>query len=90
MAPVSRLATIRDMSQAGAPPPDRLFLDFQSAIAGRYSLAWMDWQLRHDPAALGILRTAHPHFSYLWDSEVQAGGLTTVMRGQPATPFANA
>ncbi|HXM37108.1 MAG TPA: serine/threonine-protein kinase [Gemmatimonadales bacterium] len=26
------------MSQAGAPPPDRLFLDFQSAIAGRYSL----------------------------------------------------
>ena len=55
-------------------------------VAGRYSLAWMNWQLRHDPAALEILRTADPHLSCLWDSEVQAGGKTTVMRGQLPVP----
>lgn len=56
-------------------------------IAGRYSLAWMDYQLRHDVAALEILRTPHPHLSFLWDSEVDAGGKVTVMRGQgPAAP----
>lgn len=55
-------------------------------VAGIYSLAWMDWQLRRDPAALAVLRTAHPHLSYLWDSEVSAGGDVTVMRGQPAVP----
>jgi dienelactone hydrolase len=55
-------------------------------IAGRYSLAWMNWHLRDDPAALAVLRTSHPHLSYLWDSEVQIGGETTVMRGEPAVP----
>lgn len=55
-------------------------------IAGRYSLAWMDWHLRRDPGALAVLRTAHPHLSYLWDSEVQLDGETTVMRGAPAAP----
>lgn len=55
-------------------------------VAGLYSLAWMDWHLRHDAAALEVLRTAHPHLSYLWDSEVQVNGETTVMRGAPALP----
>lgn len=55
-------------------------------IAGRYSLAWMDWHLRGDPTALDVLRTSHPHLSYLWDSEVQVGGETTLMRGEPALP----
>lgn len=50
-------------------------------IAGRYSLAWMDYHLRGDAGALEVLRTAHPHLSYLWDSEVQVAGETTVMRG---------
>jgi pimeloyl-ACP methyl ester carboxylesterase len=50
-------------------------------IAGRYSLAWMDYHLRGDAAALEVLTSAHPHLSYLWDSEVQIGGATTVMRG---------
>ena len=50
-------------------------------IAGSYSLAWMDYHLRGDAAALNILRTAHPHLSYLWESEVQVAGETTVMTG---------
>jgi pimeloyl-ACP methyl ester carboxylesterase len=57
-------------------------------LAGSYSLAWMDYHLRHDPAALAVLRTAHPHLSYLWDSEVQIEGETTVFRGSPAVPGA--
>lgn len=55
-------------------------------LAGRYSLAWMDWQLRGDPAAREVLRTAHPHLSYLWDSEVRIGDETTVMRGAGPLP----
>lgn len=55
-------------------------------IAGRYSVAWMDWHLRADPAALVVLRTAHPHLSWLWDSEVQIGDEITIMRGEPAVP----
>lgn len=55
-------------------------------IAGQYSLAWMDWQLRRDPAALPILTTAHPHLSFLWDSEVRVSGQTTVMRGAGPAP----
>jgi pimeloyl-ACP methyl ester carboxylesterase len=55
-------------------------------VDGRYSLAWMDWNLRHDPAALEILRTADPHLSYLWDSEVDVGDEVTVMRGQLPVP----
>lgn len=51
-------------------------------IAARYSLAWMDWQLRRDPAALPLLRTAHPHLSFLWDSELRIGDETTVLRGE--------
>lgn len=50
-------------------------------VAGAYSLAWMDWQLRGDPAALTVLRSARPHLSYLWDSEVRIGEQVTVMRG---------
>lgn len=50
-------------------------------VAGAYSLAWMDWQLRGDPAALTVLRSARPHLSYLWDSEVRIGNQVTVMRG---------
>lgn len=55
-------------------------------IAGIYSLAWMDYQLRHDPLSLTLLRTAHPHLSYLWDSEVRVNDLTTIMRGAGPTP----
>lgn len=55
-------------------------------IAGDYSVAWMDWQLRRDPAALPVLRRAHPHLSYLWDSEVRLGGETTVLRGDGPSP----
>ncbi|HEY0975334.1 MAG TPA: alpha/beta fold hydrolase [Solimonas sp.] len=55
-------------------------------IAGRYSLAWMDWHLRGDRAALAVLRDGHPHLSYLWDSEVQLDDQTSVYRGQPALP----
>lgn len=50
-------------------------------IAGRYSLAWMDFHLRGDPAARDILQAPHPQLSYLWDSEVRIGDQTTVMRG---------
>ena len=55
-------------------------------IAGRYSLAWMDYYLRGDASALPILKTAHPHLSYLWDSLVEIGGVTTTMRGAGPTP----
>lgn len=55
-------------------------------VAGLYSLAWMDWHLRGDPAALKILRTAHPHLSYLWDSEVRVADETTVFRGEGLKP----
>ena len=55
-------------------------------IAGDYSLAWMDWQLRRDPAALPVLRSAHPHLSWLWDSELRLGGETTVLRGAGPNP----
>ncbi|MFA5939622.1 MAG: alpha/beta fold hydrolase [Sinimarinibacterium sp.] len=55
-------------------------------IAGSYSLAWMDYHLRGDMAALDVLRSAHPHLSYLWDSEVQINGETTVMRGAGPVP----
>lgn len=50
-------------------------------IAGRYSLAWMDWHLRRDPAALPLLTTAHPHLSWLWDSELRLADQITVLRG---------
>lgn len=50
-------------------------------IAARYSLAWMDYHLRGDSAVLEILRTAHPHLSYLWDSTVQIEGEVTNLRG---------
>lgn len=55
-------------------------------LAERYSLAWMDWHLRGDPAALEVLRTAHPHLSYLWDSEVRIGPDSVVMRGDGPLP----
>lgn len=55
-------------------------------IAGRYSLAWMDWHLRRDPAALPLLTTAYPHLSYLWDSELRLGATTTVLRGAGPSP----
>lgn len=56
-------------------------------LAGRYSLAWMDYHLRGDAAALETLRTADPHLSYLWDSETRVDGKTLVMRGAgPAAP----
>ncbi|TJY61929.1 alpha/beta fold hydrolase [Sinimarinibacterium sp. CAU 1509] len=50
-------------------------------IAAQYSLAWMDLHLRGDTAAIQTLRTAHPHLSYLWDSEVDVAGEITVLRG---------
>jgi len=55
-------------------------------LAGRYSLAWMDWHLRRDPAALEILRSPHPHLSWLWDSEVRIGPDSVVMRGAGPLP----
>lgn len=55
-------------------------------IAGLYSLAWMDYQLRGDMFALEILRTAHPHLSYLWDSEVDVADTVTTMRGTGTVP----
>ncbi|NGY05756.1 alpha/beta hydrolase family protein [Solimonas terrae] len=54
-------------------------------IAGTYSVAWMDYELRHDPAALTVLRSAHPHLSYLWDSETRIDDQVTVMRGDGPT-----
>lgn len=54
-------------------------------IAKTYSIAWMDYQLQHDPVALTVLRTAHPHLSYLWDSEVRVNNQITVMRGDGPT-----
>ena len=56
-------------------------------VAGRYSLAWMDWHLRGDIKALEILRSAHPHLSYLWDSEVIIDNEATVYRGQGLNPL---
>lgn len=54
-------------------------------IASTYSIAWMDHQLNHNPTALTVLRTAHPHLSYLWDSEVRIDNQVTVMRGDGPT-----
>ena len=55
-------------------------------IAGSYSLAWMNYYLRRDESALAILKTAHPHLSYLWDSLVEIGVVTTTMHGAGPTP----
>lgn len=55
-------------------------------VAAIYSLAWMDYHLRGDTAALDVLRTANPHLSYLWDSEVQVNGEANVMRGVGPVP----
>ncbi len=55
-------------------------------IAGLYSLAWMDYHLRGDVAALEVLRTPHPHLSYLWDSEVDVTDTVTTMRGTGTVP----
>lgn len=55
-------------------------------IAGLYSLAWMDFHLRSDVAALTTLTTAHPHLSFLWDSEVRIGDQVTVMSGAGPGP----
>lgn len=57
-------------------------------IAGRYSLAWMDYHLRGDRgAARDILRSAHPHLSYLWDSEIRLDDETRIFRGNgPSAP----
>lgn len=55
-------------------------------IAGLYSVAWMDYHLRGDRSALSALTSAHPHLSYLWDSEVRIGSETTVMRGAGPAP----
>jgi pimeloyl-ACP methyl ester carboxylesterase len=49
-------------------------------IAGIYSLAWMDYYLRGDVAALPLLRASHPHLSSLHGSEVLIGGQRTVLR----------
>lgn len=57
-------------------------------IAGQYSLAWMDYHLRGDLAALDILRTPHPHLSFLWDSEVDVAGDVVTMRGSGTVPVA--
>ncbi|MES2489134.1 MAG: alpha/beta hydrolase [Pseudomonadota bacterium] len=54
-------------------------------IARIYSVAWMDYHLQHDPVALSTLRTAHPHLSYLWDSEVRVDNQVTIMRGAGPT-----
>ncbi len=50
-------------------------------IAALYSLAWMDHHFFARPDAAEILRTAHPHLSYLWDSEVRLGEESTILRG---------
>jgi hypothetical protein len=55
-------------------------------IAALYSVAWMDYHLRGDAAAAAVLTAAHPHLSYLWDSEVQLGDAVTVMRGSGPGP----
>jgi len=55
-------------------------------LAGRYSLAWMDWHLRGDAVALEVLRSPHPQLSYLWDSEVRIGPDSVVMRGDGPLP----
>lgn len=55
-------------------------------IASLYSVAWMDRHLRRDRSALSALTTAHPHLSYLWDSEVRIGSDVTVMRGAGPVP----
>ncbi len=55
-------------------------------IAGLYSLAWMDYHLRGDTVALEILRTPHPHLSFLWDSEVDVAGEIATMRGNGTVP----
>lgn len=56
-------------------------------IAARYSVAWMDYHLRGDMGAAEILTAAHPHLSYLWESEVRHGDQTTRMTG--AGPLGN-
>jgi alpha-beta hydrolase superfamily lysophospholipase len=58
-------------------------------IAANYSLAWMNHYLRGDANALKVLRTGHPKFSYLWESEVFIGGERKVFRGTgPSAPTA--
>ena len=56
-------------------------------IAADYSVAWMDYHLRGDSGATERLTSAHPHLSYLWDSEVRLDEATTILRGDgPASP----
>lgn len=50
-------------------------------IAAQYSVAWMDYHLRGQQSAADVLLTAHPHLSFLWESEVRLGEDTTVMVG---------
>ncbi len=50
-------------------------------VAAMYSVAWMDYHLRGDKKAAETLTTAHPHLSWLWESEVQLGDEVTVMTG---------
>ena len=50
-------------------------------IAAQYSVAWMEYHLFGSEAARQVLTTAHPHLSFLWDSEVRLGDEVTVMRG---------
>lgn len=49
-------------------------------VAGLYSLAWMDFYLRGDAAALALLTSAHAHLSALHSSETRIGGAVTVLK----------
>lgn len=55
-------------------------------IAADYSLAWMNYHLRGDTAALEILEGGHPHLSFLHDSLTRINGVEMIYRGDGPLP----
>lgn len=55
-------------------------------IAADYSLAWMDYYLRGDTAALTIIEGGHPHLSFLHDSATRINGVEQAYRGAGLVP----
>lgn len=50
-------------------------------IAAIYSVEWMNYHFYGAEESYVALTTAHPHLSYLWESEVRIGNEVTVMTG---------
>ncbi len=55
-------------------------------IAANYSLAWMNYYLLDDAAALAVLEGGHPHLSFLHDSATRINGVEKAYRGNGLAP----